>query len=73
MMNEEFPQKEILDELDPNQAEAVTALYNRIKDKSPNEILPIVMAFKMPKGKAISPEKRNKLIAFVMEQLGQSR
>ena len=68
-MNENFLQNEILQDLEPMQAEAVKALYNRIKGKKPNEILPIIMAFKMPPGKPISPEKKQRLIAAVMEEL----
>ena len=68
-MNDDFLQNEILDELDPQQAAAVRALYNRIKGKRPNEILPIVMSFKMPEGRPLSPEKKQRLIAAAMEAL----
>lgn len=69
-MNDDFFQNEILNDLEPQQAEAIRALYSRIKGKRPNEILPIVMAFKMPPGKPISPEKKQRLIAAVMDGLG---
>lgn len=68
-LNKELIEKELMQDLEPQQAEAIKALYNRINGKKTNEILPIVMAFKMPKGKPISEEKRNKLIALVMEQI----
>ncbi len=68
-MNENALEKELLEGLEPQQADALKALYNRINGKKPNEILPIIMAFKMPKGRPISEEKKNKLIALAMEQL----
>ncbi len=68
-MDNNFFENEILKELDPPQAEAIKALYNRIKDKKPNEILPIVMSFKMPPGRPISPETKQRLIAAVMQKL----
>ncbi len=68
-MDEKFLQNEILNDLEPKQAEAIKALYNRIKGKRPNEILPIVMSFKMPPGKPITAEKKQRLIAAVMEEL----
>ena len=68
-MDENYLKNELLSDLDPKQAEAVMALYNRLKGKKPNEMLPIAMSFKMPQGRPISPEKRQKLIAAVMEML----
>lgn len=62
-------ENEIFDDMEPQQIDALKALYNRIKGKKPNEILPIVMAFKMPKGKPLSSDKQQKLISLVMEAL----
>ncbi|MBR6401487.1 MAG: hypothetical protein IKS17_09780 [Firmicutes bacterium] len=68
-MDDKFLQNEILNELEPQQASAIRALYNRIKGKQPSEILPIIMAFKMPEGRPLSPEKKQRLIAAAMEEL----
>ena len=68
-MNDNFLQNEILNELEPIQAEAIKALYRRIKGKNAAEALPIIFAFKMPPGKPLSSEKKQRLIAAAMEEL----
>lgn len=60
---------ELFKELDPEQTAAIKALYSRINGKKPNEILPVIMAFKMPEGRPIDPEKKKRLIGLVLEQL----
>ncbi|MBQ6555576.1 MAG: hypothetical protein IJR45_03340 [Firmicutes bacterium] len=61
--------REILTDMPAEQKAAIEALYARIKDKKPNEILPIILAFKMPAGSPLDADKKQKLTALLMKVL----
>ena len=61
--------KEIIQDMPSEQKAAIEALYTRIKDKKPNEILPVVLAFRMPEGTALAADKKQKLTALLMRAL----
>ena len=60
---------EIMEDMPQEQKAAIEALYTRLQGKRPNEILPIVLAFKMPGGKPLEEAKKQRLTALLIKML----
>lgn len=63
---------EAFENIEPERKKALRQLYFSLKGKSMEKALPIIMTFKMPKGKNISQQERNAMINTVLMGLNEN-
>lgn len=62
---------EAFNNIEEERKNALKQLYLKLKGKSVEDALPIIMTFKMPKGRNITVQERNAMFKVVLEGLNE--